>query len=692
MAINRQDYQYIRNTLPEKENIIGDDSLTIGSKVNNLVVDLNKNTISNPYYIDYYGNHSLQDSWQVNPDIDENTFTSNTQTFDLKLENGEYVLSSDASEGLKEALTITTTKREIYTTIFKLQRVQDNTTISPKPFDGTTSPDQSGILNPKAKSTRALGNMFWWEVDLSNYLYPENYKLTPSGGLVITSEDFNNHTKILKVTGHSEFKQASISIEVMSQELYDVTLEGKTAEVFDDSNAALLTIGLYSAQILPYGNNKDFSCNNEDTKLSFSVNCSDSDDLNITMLIEYASPSYEPTIKEGELRHAVNLKQGKTYVLSVVGVTKPKLSDFTSSIVYQDENNAEVTLSTFDSYLFFEAPRDGLYTLIIKNVGFSYQSFGFINGVLSDLRAFSSPTQAKVYLFESDMPWIINSKGFIVGMKDCNATSSTEIQSTGTIDFSWSDDDIKELFYKAPRLAISSDNQTLRVLLPDAGESTSIWKHFVFWDQFKNDSTKILNNLVLIVYRDYLTTCQRNWGSTRRGVVCTIQRTKTSETDLYSNADGEESVYKIGIKQLFLVDKINRQTTSIDLSIADDSEIIPLEQKYVDFSLYNLSLLGYNHKYCFDNNLCGNEETQIGYKYTTICFAWGTATYNERTGKISKVKNISDFSQPVFIDRQLVSITKDETNYILTKNDDVAIKNTTLGEYYPNEEVIFIGK
>ena len=175
-------------------------------------------------------------------------------------------------------------------------------------------------------------------------------------------------------------------------------------------------------------------------------------------------------------------------------------------------------------------------------------------------------------------------------------------------------------------------------------------------------------------------------------VSISIPFTKTSETDLYSNADGEEASYKIGINQLFLIDKIGSETTSIDLSIKNDSETIPLDKKYVDFSLYNLSLLGYNHKYCFDNNLCGNEETQIGYKYTTICFAWGTASYNERTGKIYQVTKLSDFSQPVFIDRQLVSITKDETNYILTKNDDVAIKNTTLGEYYPNEEVIFVGK
>jgi hypothetical protein len=57
MAINEQflNYNLIKNTLPRVKNQISNGSLTIGSAVTNLAVELNQDNVFNPYYPEYYG-------------------------------------------------------------------------------------------------------------------------------------------------------------------------------------------------------------------------------------------------------------------------------------------------------------------------------------------------------------------------------------------------------------------------------------------------------------------------------------------------------------------------------------------------------------------------------------------------------------------------------------------------------------
>ena len=55
MAITRQDYQYIRNTLPNGTSKNSDGTLTIGETVTNLVPELSEKNLYNPNYTDYYG-------------------------------------------------------------------------------------------------------------------------------------------------------------------------------------------------------------------------------------------------------------------------------------------------------------------------------------------------------------------------------------------------------------------------------------------------------------------------------------------------------------------------------------------------------------------------------------------------------------------------------------------------------------
>ena len=55
MAIDRKDYQYIHNTLEKKSIVSNDNTLKVGSKVKNLLVELKEENIWNADFPDYYG-------------------------------------------------------------------------------------------------------------------------------------------------------------------------------------------------------------------------------------------------------------------------------------------------------------------------------------------------------------------------------------------------------------------------------------------------------------------------------------------------------------------------------------------------------------------------------------------------------------------------------------------------------------
>ena len=55
MAIDRKDYQYIHNTLEKKSIVSNDNTLKVGSKVKNLLIELKEENIWNGDFQDYYG-------------------------------------------------------------------------------------------------------------------------------------------------------------------------------------------------------------------------------------------------------------------------------------------------------------------------------------------------------------------------------------------------------------------------------------------------------------------------------------------------------------------------------------------------------------------------------------------------------------------------------------------------------------
>ena len=125
-----------------------------------------------------------------------------------------------------------------------------------------------------------------------------------------------------------------------------------------------------------------------------------------------------------------------------------------------------------------------------------------------------------------------------------------------------------------------------------------------------------MDNLCLIVARNYLTEEVRDYSRgfyiSKYGLLRTIQRTKTSSQDQYSNADNEIKTYSFTIKPMKILYGDNKHEP---IQLVWDETFTQLDNTTV-FNLPILSLLGYNYTYSkmADRGISN-------YKYTSVSFA-----------------------------------------------------------------------
>lgn len=405
---------------------------------------------------------------------------------------------------------------------------------------------------------------------------------------------------------------------------------------------------------------------------------------------------YESTIKDGMLKTTTILEPNTSYVLQVIDAVQTS-SAITeqNSIQWQGHQSVE-----FNNYLFFNTGDLGENkntTLKINGISFGYKIYAPINGDVCELRSIVSPVEAKVFLFKSDLPWFVDKQGVIVGLHDTPLKMMASTSSTARSPY-LTESELINIFSKKPNLAISStnDKQTLRVLLPDALESSNTWKHYSLWNKTKtNGKTPLIEKMRLIVYRDFLTPTLRDYNNQRikqsKGIIRGIQCTNKTENDPYTKLSEEIDSIKILFNQPKL--NIDSSTTSINFDFIPDGEesfkeyVKTAEEKMnavEEMSLAVLSLLGYNFQYSVDNDLFTQEDENLPYRYTSICFAWG---YQEGNA----LKRISDFSEPVLLDRDAVSMTYSDNEYTLTLKDCSLSKGILIPYYYTNE-IIYLTK
>ena len=381
------------------------------------------------------------------------------------------------------------------------------------------------------------------------------------------------------------------------------------------------------------------------------------------------------TIQKGFLSKTVTLEADSTYVLQIVGSTKPKAPELPlNSIKITGEDAVE-----FNQYLFFNTNKNKECTLNLYGLSVGYKILGIEGSEVVQLRSFISPVQAKVYLFKTNLPWIVDNTGTIVGLSESALTTfssgSSPLKSTYTLE------EAKKLFSKKPDVLNTASS--VQVLLPEVPNArrailTTRWTHFNNWSILdKEDQEKIR----LIAIRDSLVLSDKEYAAgdyehtetMRRGILRTLQKTRKSGSDLYSNIDLDKFPDR-KIKIQIMPSKLELDSSSLYVSFEwnNDEEIVIKSSDVASYSLSLFSLFGYNYKYCYNNNFLTDNIIlkDLAYKYTSICFAWGLVEKDKNGNEyISEI--LSGYSEPIIIDRNAATISWDSNteSYIIKSEE-----------------------
>ena len=609
MAMDNQSYKYIYNSFSKTQNKQGTNTLSVGSTIQNLLVDLNENNIYNPNFTDYYGTDGkLSTKWCC---------ATEGEVKKTKTVTGEYYTQRGIQERAEEsAITIGTLKNGQYE--------HNHSFILPEGVDTSTI---SVMVNDRS-ALYVLGERYVQvsvRIGLRRATMRISYKYTKPiyvyrwSGKDLDYDVTNNTSDKMSITRENKI----------------LTIEWET-EIIGKSPSATL----------------DY--------------------------VVKGSEKQEETIQHGLLLHQVVLKPHTSYVLQVVNMTESKNTEEKK----QNKIESESCVYKFDQYLFFQTgPRQESFTLYIYGASFGYKTFGRkVNDndevEFFQLRSFEAPIQTKVFLFESSMPWVVNDVGTIVGLKEYTLKCQQETNDNG-VSASFSDEEIMRIFQERPKLEISSDKKTLVVNLPGGLlENSTNWKYEDLWEYtYNNAKLSMMDNMYLVTVRNYLTEEVRSYDrgtcQTQYGILRTIQRTRTSNQDLYSNAEGELKTYKIQIKQIPILQG-KAKYNPIQLSWAEGKVSI---QKTLNVSLPIISLLGYNYTYTKRR-----EVSPINYQYTSVSFAWA---YFDG----SKYNIISDYSIPLIVDRQSALIKKEVNGTYLLECQERTLTSKTNTEYYKADAI-----
>lgn len=370
------------------------------------------------------------------------------------------------------------------------------------------------------------------------------------------------------------------------------------------------------------------------------------------------------TTKTGLLSNTVTLEPNTTYVLQVVGATKPKNTTLPSNSIRLSDQNVSNTDIDFDQYLFFNTGNTTNCELKIYGLGFGYKILGEKqDGSLCQLRTFISPSQAKVYLFKADIAWVVNKEGVITNVGESMLYSISDGDSEIPATFSL--EEAKKLFTAAPVIGINNGEKKISVYLPECLSTNTTWKYYKNWQLLGDD----INKIRLIVCRNFLTSTTRDYcnktnefqSSVKSGILRTIQKTKNGFNDTYCTVDLTQFPNK-SIRIQFRTEplNLNPSSTSVDFIWPSEKKKLPISidsaAATTPYSLELFSLLGYNETHCTQNNIVAEK-----YKYTSISFAWGLVQEDDY-GVERIVECISDLSNPIIIDRNAINISYDVNN------------------------------
>lgn len=396
------------------------------------------------------------------------------------------------------------------------------------------------------------------------------------------------------------------------------------------------------------------------------------------------------TIKNGRLDSSSIVKENTSYVLQVINSTSPKDGNTNKNTITIKSTDGNERSIQFDNYLFFKTGQQEKHiTLSIYGLSYGYKVYDqekeVINSIekykISEMRCFKTDNKAKIFLFETNLPWAVDNNGIITHLENVELKVSEDSSMT-PLDASLDENQIKDLFKTAPELIVSN-NSALLIPLPNSridDNNEYNWKLEKLWKYIgtKNKHPDIMNNLYLLVYRNFLTEESRNYNNvqvdTQYGLLRTIQRTTINANDEW-NTNG---LYKLQINQIPLsgiapnVFAENNMWNFDPVVLNAENRTVSCNSRiHIDLNI--LSLLGFNYSYAVKN---GKSDM---YEYTSVSFAWGVKNGNT-------FERISDYSIPLIIDRNMCKIEEKISNntlyYDISAKGDYELQRFETTSYY----------
>lgn len=340
----------------------------------------------------------------------------------------------------------------------------------------------------------------------------------------------------------------------------------------------------------------------------------------------YGTYLYYDTVENGKI---VEKKQSVTGTTGNIALGQGYVSKPIATLVSLGWSASSIW--TFNDHIHFYAHEDAVYWLSVGGISFGYSLIDSPTST-TELRGFASPTQAKIFVFESDNSYVVDRNGVITGISSSPLVTKAEIKNTGLEISAYTEKERSEIFKNAPRIYINGSNELC----------------FDVADSIIQSKWKFSNTPSIIIFRDFLTSTERDYNdktqTTRYGILYTIQNTVEPEGDPYFK-EGKINRVK------FLNSSWDSDLMTYSVKIEnEESNLSTTPKQQATPTIGDLAALGSNWKYSIDQGL----EDDMRFRYTSVAFAWGYGG-----------KALSPISEPLIIDRAITDFDSENIEFTI---------------------------
>lgn len=383
------------------------------------------------------------------------------------------------------------------------------------------------------------------------------------------------------------------------------------------------------------------------------------------------------TVSTGVLKIALKVQANKNYVLQILGTTNTL--SFSDNIKLLNQEKTTRTPQIVGNYLFFNPGNYNEIHLSIYGLSFGYSLLKNANSD-KELRYFKG-LPGKVFLFESDLPWVVDLKGVVASLNPSNISSfidekDTSKPSEARLVDAYVNEEIDSIFSVTPVFEVHAEDP---IYLYIKGPEVNTAKYRKWANSLGEHE-----HVKLLVFRDYLCENEKHYRS-KNGTPFIVKKRRTMIRSINNTENDSPDPYKTKaiIKRIYSPDfdvdsgYVTFTTERLDDANTKDNGTED-QQEIKQAKLGHISLLGGNKLYAKINGIQKDEM----YKYTSVCFAWGRLTID------GEWKILSNFTDPLIIERKQHVIKNGKLTVEI--NGDFSIENSS--KYYPHKHVLFQNK